>query len=194
LADLGYRVHLIDAVALHVARAAESSRGRFTAAVGDARDLPLEGSSWDAVLMLGPLYHLTDREERIHPLKEGQRVLKPGGALAAAAISWFVSLLDGLVNGWLGDPSFDATRRARTLAARAPGRPRAGSRAELLHVLMLPDLDRAERIGEFWGYPETRTFGELLIDLEEDKAARAVVWGLLMEQGARTVLLSSTFE
>jgi hypothetical protein len=28
---------------------------------------------------------------------------------------------------------------------------------------------------------ETREFGELLIDLEEDKAARAVVFGLLAE-------------
>jgi hypothetical protein len=37
-------------------------------------------------------------------------------------------------------------------------------RAEPLHVLMLPDLERADRIGEFWGHPETRTFGELLID------------------------------
>jgi hypothetical protein len=37
---------------------------------------------------------------------------------------------------------------------------------------MLPDLDRADRIGEFWGNPKTRTFGELLIDLEEDKAAK----------------------
>jgi hypothetical protein len=36
-------------------------------------------------------------------------------------------------------------------------------RAELLHVLMLPDFERADRIGEFWGHPETRTFGELLI-------------------------------
>jgi hypothetical protein len=54
-------------------------------------------------------------------------------------------------------------------------------RAELLHVLMLPDFERADRIGEFWGHPETRTFGELLIDLEEDKAARAVVFGLLRE-------------
>jgi hypothetical protein len=26
-------------------------------------------------------------------------------------------------------------------------------RAELLHVLMLPDFDRADRIGEFWRYP-----------------------------------------
>jgi hypothetical protein len=55
------------------------------------------------------------------------------------------------------------------------------ARAELLHVLRLPDLDRVERIGEFWGSPETRTFAELLIDLEEDKAARAVVFGLLAE-------------
>jgi hypothetical protein len=54
-------------------------------------------------------------------------------------------------------------------------------RAELLHVLLLPDFDRADRIGEFWGYPETRTFGELLIDLEEEPAAKAVVWGLLRE-------------
>jgi hypothetical protein len=54
-------------------------------------------------------------------------------------------------------------------------------RAELLHVLLLPDFERADRIGEFWASPETRTFGELLIDLEEDKAALAVIWGLLRE-------------
>jgi hypothetical protein len=55
------------------------------------------------------------------------------------------------------------------------------ARAELLHVLMLPDFDRVDRIGEFWASPETRSFGELLIDLEEDKAARAVGFGLLRE-------------
>ena len=37
-------------------------------------------------------------------------------------------------------------------------------RAELLHVLMLPDFERADRIGEFWSFPESRTFAELLID------------------------------
>jgi hypothetical protein len=31
-------------------------------------------------------------------------------------------------------------------------------------VLMLPDFDRADRIGEFWGDPKTRAFAELLID------------------------------
>jgi hypothetical protein len=32
------------------------------------------------------------------------------------------------------------------------------SAAELLHVLMLPDFERADRIGEFWSYPENRAF------------------------------------
>ena len=48
-------------------------------------------------------------------------------------------------------------------------------RAELLHVLMLPDFERADRIGEFWSYPESRTFAELLIDCEEDRTLRAVL-------------------
>jgi hypothetical protein len=45
------------------------------------------------------------------------------------------------------------------------------ARAELLHVPMLPNFDRAERIGEFWSYPSSRSFAELLIDAEEDRAS-----------------------
>jgi hypothetical protein len=52
-------------------------------------------------------------------------------------------------------------------------------RAELLHVLMLPDFERADRIGEFWSYPESRTFAELLIDCEEDRTLRAKARGEL---------------
>jgi hypothetical protein len=51
-------------------------------------------------------------------------------------------------------------------------------RAELLHVLMLPDLERAERIGEFWSYPQGRTFAELLISCEEDRTLRVVLVGM----------------
>jgi hypothetical protein len=50
-------------------------------------------------------------------------------------------------------------------------------------ILRLPDFHRPDRIGEFWASPKTRTFGELLIDLEEGKAARAVVLRLLAEMG-----------
>jgi hypothetical protein len=58
-------------------------------------------------------------------------------------------------------------------------------RAELLHVLMLPDFDRADRIGEFWGNPKTRTFAELLIDCEEDRTLRALLVRMLRESEGR---------
>jgi hypothetical protein len=64
---------------------------------------------------------------------------------------------------------------------REPSTPPVPPRAELLHVLMLPDFDRADRIGEFWGYRESRAFAELLIDCEEDRVLRAVLVGMLRE-------------
>ena len=55
------------------------------------------------------------------------------------------------------------------------------ARAELLHVLRLPDFDRVDRIGEYWGNPESRAFAELLTDCEEDRTLRAVLVGVLRE-------------
>jgi SAM-dependent methyltransferase len=101
LADAGYEVHLVDPVPLHVRQVEETSRSRSgrrlaSARVGDARRLDFEDASVDAVLMLGPLYHLTDRLDRLAALSEARRVLRPGGLVFAAAIARFASLLDGL--------------------------------------------------------------------------------------------------
>jgi hypothetical protein len=81
--------------------------------------------------------------------------------------------------------TFDEMERA--LRQRLEALPPA-ARAELIYVLRLPDFDRADRIGEFWGHPATRTFGELLIDLEEDRYAKAVVWGAAQRDGAAVAI------
>ena len=106
LAEQGYDVRLVDASPLHVREAVERAGGRFTAAEGDARSLDEPDAAYDAVLLLGPLYHLTDRDDRLRALREAERVLRPGGEVVAAAISRFASLLDGLYAGYLTDPRF----------------------------------------------------------------------------------------
>jgi SAM-dependent methyltransferase len=101
LADGGYEVKLVDATPLHVQQALELAAGRFHAAEGDARRLDEPDGSYDVVLLLGPLYHLLEHEDRLAALGEARRVLRPGGLLAAAAISRFASLLDGLLRDLL---------------------------------------------------------------------------------------------
>ena len=112
LAERGYCAHLIDPVELHVDQArAEAERQPHAAPasvqIGDARALPFADASADAVLMLGPLYHLTDATDRRRALDEARRVLRPGGLLAAAAISRFASTIDGLYQGFLREPAFE---------------------------------------------------------------------------------------
>jgi len=111
LAAAGYDVHLLDPVAKHVRQAREASalhpRPLCSIREGDARALPFGDASVDAVLMLGPLYHLPEREDRLLALREARRVLRAGGRLFAAAISRFASLVDGLRSGAvLDDPVF----------------------------------------------------------------------------------------
>jgi ubiquinone/menaquinone biosynthesis C-methylase UbiE len=113
LAERGYRVHLVDPVALHVEQAGVAAKGRpgavlASAEVGDARALRLPDASVDAVLLLGPLYHLPEHAERLQALAEARRVCRRGGVIIAAAISRFASTLDGLRGGYLEDPAFAA--------------------------------------------------------------------------------------
>jgi SAM-dependent methyltransferase len=60
------------------------------------------------VLLLGPLYHLTDREERLLALREVYRVLRSGGVMFAAAISRYASALDGVARDLFADHRFGA--------------------------------------------------------------------------------------
>ncbi|MDR3034785.1 MAG: class I SAM-dependent methyltransferase [Kitasatospora sp.] len=110
LAQRGYLVHLVDPVALHVEQARQAAAGEpaagFTAAVGDARALSQPDESQDAVVLFGPLYHLTETAQRRQALSEARRVLRPGGQVLAMAVCRFASLLDGLYKGWLDDPLF----------------------------------------------------------------------------------------
>jgi len=113
LASRGYRVTLVDASPLHVgqARAASARQPEAPLAgcrLGDARRLDEGDGSVDAVLLLGPLYHLTERRDRIDALREARRVLRPGGTLCAAAVGRYASLLSGVAENLLKDPEFAA--------------------------------------------------------------------------------------
>lgn len=112
LAAAGYEVDLVDPVPLHVSRAQTLSRGARaplrSATLGDARHLEFTEGTFAAVVMLGPMYHLVDADDRVRGLTEARRVLVSGGVLIAAYISRFASMYDGLKREILRDPGFAA--------------------------------------------------------------------------------------
>lgn len=114
LAIQGYETHLVDASErlVNEARRRSQAADRPIASVqaADARRLPHPDGSMAAVLVMGPLYHLTAREDRLQALREARRVLARPGVLVAAAISRYASALDGLVRGLVRDPAFVAIR------------------------------------------------------------------------------------
>lgn len=97
LAERGYRVEHRDRVPLHVDQMRSAGHTGVNTAVGDARALDLPDSSTDMVLLLGPLYHLVHRDDRIRALTEARRILRPGGRVVIAAISRWSARLDGIL-------------------------------------------------------------------------------------------------
>lgn len=106
LAESGYEVLLIDPVPLHIELA--SALDGVQARLGDARDLAEPDSSADAVLLLGPLYHLLERDDRVQAFREARRVLRPGGIVLAAAISRYASSFDGFFRSFIDRPGFSS--------------------------------------------------------------------------------------
>jgi SAM-dependent methyltransferase len=109
LASLGYQVEHRDLMPLHVSQLQTDAAGmpQIRAAIGDARELDLPDASADAVLLLGPLYHLASRTGRAAALREAARILRPGGPLFAAAISRWAARIDGIIASriYLKDPA-----------------------------------------------------------------------------------------
>ena len=113
LAGLGYEVHLFDLVEAHICMAREQEKALgcplAAAEIADARHVPRPDASADAILLLGPLYHLPEREDRKRCLAECRRLLKPGGLLVTAHIVPWAPMVDNVIhydeNPRLNDPA-----------------------------------------------------------------------------------------
>lgn len=170
LAADGHAVELVDPVPLHVEQA--SRIPGVTARPGDARDLPEPDASADAVLLLGPLYHLVERADRVRALREAARVVRPGGVVAAATIGRHAALHDMLrKRRYRGERAVvDASVATGVLRAT----PEMGFTTAYLHEAGEPPREFADA-----GLPGARSyglegavwlFGGLEELLEEDRA------------------------
>jgi SAM-dependent methyltransferase len=101
LLERGYRVTLVDlsekAIAFARARLAELGLTPERTLCADARDLSLLPSAgFDGALLLGPMYHLIEEEDRQKALSELRRILRPGGRAMIAFINPWGILRSGL--------------------------------------------------------------------------------------------------
>ena len=110
LAGLGHEVSLIDLTPRHIeqakARALDTGVPLHDYSCADARQLPFEDATFDLVLVMGPLYHLQEADDRLQALREAYRVLKPGGKMACQVISRWASVGDGFKLGLVKDDYF----------------------------------------------------------------------------------------
>lgn len=98
LASLGYEVHLFDIAETNIAMSKDLAieypgTSLAAAEVCDAREIPRPSHSADAVLLMGPLYSITEYEERLSALAESRRLLKDDGTLFSAAITPYGALI-----------------------------------------------------------------------------------------------------
>ncbi len=96
LAKLGHQLTVVDLSreCLALAREKADEAGVVLSAVhGDGLDLPalVGAGDFDAVLMLGPLYHLLERKERQQALRGALSVLRADGLLFAAYVTRYAS-------------------------------------------------------------------------------------------------------
>ena len=110
LLSLGHEVSLVDLSSRNIELAKDYANKNAAplkaCETGDATHLDFPDAAFDIVLMLGPLYHLINTEDRVKAISEAGRVLKTGGFLIAAIISRYASLMDGLRRDLIKDKAF----------------------------------------------------------------------------------------
>ena len=106
LAERGHVVRLLGPVPEHVDTAAREARGLKSMTVGDARALPWPDAIGDVVLLMGPLYRLLRREDRVRALREAKRVAKAGGIIFGVIIPRWASTLIGMLRGWVYEDAY----------------------------------------------------------------------------------------
>jgi ubiquinone/menaquinone biosynthesis C-methylase UbiE len=110
LQSAGHHVHLVDLspknIELVKARSEKTGVQLAKSEVGDATNLSFPDEQFDMALLLGPLYHLVERNERVKALKEAKRIVKPDGIILAAVISRYASLFDGFKRDLVYDDQF----------------------------------------------------------------------------------------
>ena len=87
LAKEGYRVTAVELVAhnLDILKSKLDGTERITPILGNALDLSfLPDGAFDLTMLLGPMYHLYTKDDKLQALREAVRVTKPGGRILVA--------------------------------------------------------------------------------------------------------------
>jgi ubiquinone/menaquinone biosynthesis C-methylase UbiE len=110
LAKMGHEVHLMDLSEKHIEETV-SNKEKYNVELssirqGDARKTEYKNGTFDMVLLMGALYHLHEKEDRIKCIKETHRILKKGGIAVFSYISRYASILDGFTKDLINDPLY----------------------------------------------------------------------------------------
>ena len=151
VAARGYHVTAVDLSPALIERCrqhvvAEGLEDTVQCLVADARDLSaVTDADFDAVLMMGPLYHLVIEKDRIAALEQAYRRLRPGGMILSSLLSRFGVIGDLLkrIPHWIED---DATVQSLLRhGCRPTNYPRGGFRGYFARVAEVAPLH--EKVG-----------------------------------------------
>jgi 2-polyprenyl-3-methyl-5-hydroxy-6-metoxy-1,4-benzoquinol methylase len=110
LSSLGNTVSLIDLTPKHIEQAKILNQNAVNKLkeidIGNALDLPYTDKTFDVSLLMGPLYHLLNKQQRIKAISEAIRVTKDEGVVIMSFISRFASMLDGFKYDFVSDREF----------------------------------------------------------------------------------------